>query len=137
MRRAEARVEREEDEYKAARMDNMMSWGQTLLGGFLGGRRRSAATSMRSMNRSSKQKSDIGRAEEAYEDLQHKFKDLEREMTDKIEDMEDKLSADNLEYEELTLPPRKSDISIEEFGIVWLPFRKDADGVVEPLYDND
>ena len=90
---------------------------------------------MRAYSRSSKQKSDISRAEDALEDLQDKFEDMERDMKDSIEELEEKLSIDNLEYESLLLPPRKSDISIEEFAIVWLPWRVDSTGIAEPLYD--
>lgn len=135
IRRAEARIEREEDEYKAAKMDNMLSWGQTLMGGLFG-RRKSFTSTMRSQGRSSKQKSDIGRAEDAFEDLQEKFKDLEVKFKDDVDELEDKLSVDNLEYESLSLPPRKSDISIEQFGVVWLPWRVDSSGIAEPLYEN-
>ena len=89
---------------------------------------------MRSFGRSSKEKNDIGRAEDNLEDLTVKYEDLEKELNDEVAEIEEKLSVDELEYEEMTLPPRKSDLSVQEFGIVWLPLKVSANGIAEAVY---
>ena len=89
---------------------------------------------MRSFGRSSKEKGDISRAQENLEELHIKFEDLETEFNDEVAKLEEKLSVDNLEFEELTLPPRKSDLSVEQFVVVWLPWEVDESGIAEPVY---
>ena len=76
----------------------------------------------------------ISRAKESLEDLHIKFEDLETEFNDEVAKLEEKLSVDNLEFEELNLPPRKSDLSVEQFAVVWLPWEVDEDGIAEPVY---
>ena len=140
IRRAEDKVEKEEEEYKSSRMNSVLSVGTTLMGALLGRKTvsvtnaRRAQSSMRSFGRSSKQKSDIGRAQENLEDLHVKYEDLETEFKDEVAQLEEKLSVDNLEFEELILPPRKSDLSVEQFAVVWLPWEVDQDGIAEPVY---
>lgn len=135
IRRAEDRVEIERDQYQEVKMASRMSIGSTLLNAILGRRNtRSATTSMRSLSRSSKEKNDIERAEDNLEDLQDQFKDLEREFKDAIDEVEDKISIENLEYVENKLPPRKSDLSVEELAICWLPLRVTPTGIAEAVY---
>ena len=140
IRRAEAKVEKEEEDYKASKMSSMLSVGTTLMGALLGRKTlsvtnaRRASSSMRSFGRSSKEKGDISRAQENLEDLHIKFEDLETEFNEAVEKLEEKLSVDNLEFEELILPPRKSDLSVEQFVVVWLPWEVDESGIAEPVY---
>jgi hypothetical protein len=116
-------------------MSSYLSVGQTLMGALLGRRStRNTTTSVRSFGRSSKEKDDIGRAKDNLEELQIKFEDLEREFNEEVEELGDKLDVDNLEFEDLKVTPRKSDISVEEFGVCWLPWRVDSNGIAEPIY---
>ena len=121
-------------------MNSMLSMGTTLMGALLGRKTvsvtnaRRAQSSMRSFGRSSKEKSDISRAQDSLEDLHIKYEDLEKEFNEAIEKLEEKLGVDNLEFEELTLAPRKSDLSVEEFAVVWLPWEVDDSGIAEPIY---
>ena len=140
IRRAEDKVEKEEADYKASRMNSVLSVGTTLMSAFLGRKTvsvtnaRRAQSSMRSFGRSSKEKSDIGRAQDNLEDLHHKFEALEDEFKEEVEKVEDKLAVENLEFEELTLAPRKGDLSVEQFAVVWLPWEVDESGIAEPVY---
>ena len=140
IRRAESKVEKEEEDYKSSRMNSALSVGTTLLGALLGRKTlsvtnaRRAQSSMRTFGRSSKEKSDISRAQENLEELHIKYENLEAEFNEEIEKLEEKMSVDNLEFEELNLPPRKSDLSVEQFAVVWLPWEVDQDGIAEPIY---
>ena len=135
IRRAEDKVEVQEEQYKQSRMSSYLSVGSTLMGALLGRKStRNAKTSVNSFGRSSKEKGDIGRAQNSLEELQIKFEDLEREFKEEVAELEDKLSIDNLEFNDLKLSPRKSDISVEDFGICWLPWRVDGSGIAEPIY---
>ena len=135
IRRAEDKVEVEQEQYKQSRMSSYLSAGTTLLGALMGRRSvRNAGTSMRSFGRAGKEKSDIERAKDSLEDVQAKFEDLEREFKDEVEELEDKLTVNELEFTDLKVTPRKSDISVEEFGVVWLPWRVDSSGIAEAIY---
>ncbi|MEM7783182.1 MAG: DUF87 domain-containing protein [Planctomycetota bacterium] len=135
MRRAEDRVEIQKEQYRQTRLSSYLSIGQTIMGALLGRKTtRSAGTSVRSIGRTSKEKSDISRAEDNLEELQIKFENLEHEFNQSIAEMEDKLHVDNLEYTELTLSPRKSDITVEEFGIAWFPLRIDTSNREERIF---
>ena len=135
IRRAEDRVEVEKEQYREKKMNSRISIGATLLGAIFGRKStRSATSSMRKLSQTSKEKNDIERAEDNLDELQVQFEDLEREFNDEVADLENKLSVDNLDYEDRTIPPRKSDILIEEFGVVWLPLRVTSSGIAEAIY---
>ena len=135
IRKAEDKIEVEEAQYRQNRMSSYVSAGSTLLGALLGRRStRSAGTTMRSFGRSSKDKGDISRAQDNLEELQEEYQDLEDEFNEAVEELEDKLSVDNLEFTDHKVTPRKSDISVEDFGVVWLPWRIDSSGIAEEVY---
>ncbi|MEM9410431.1 MAG: DUF87 domain-containing protein [Planctomycetota bacterium] len=135
IRRAEDKVEREEEQYQQSRTSSIISIGQTIMGAVLGRRTsRSAGTSIRSYGRAGKEKADIQRAKDSLEDLTVRYEDLESEFNVSLEELEDKIHVDSLEFEELTLAPRKSDLSVEEFCVCWLPWKVDSTGIAEPVY---
>jgi len=135
IRRAEDKIDVEKEQYQQQKMASRISIGSTIMGALFGRRTtRSAGTAMRSFSRSSKEKNDIERAEGNLEELQYKYEDLEKELNDEVAEVEEKLSVDELEYDEMTLPPRKSDLSVQEFGIVWLPLKISSTGIAEAVY---
>jgi len=140
IRRAEDKVEVQQEQYKQARVSGMLSVGTTLMGALFGRKTlsvsnaRRAGTSMRAFGRSGKEKSDIDRAKDSLEDVMVKYEELEEQFEQDVDELTEKLSVDNMEFEELSIPPRKSDISIEEFGVCWLPFIVDSSGIADPAY---
>jgi len=140
IRRAEDKVEVQEDQYKQSQRSSMISIGTTVLGALFGRSMvsatsaRRAGSSMRAAGRVSKEKADIGRAEEDLEAAVRKYEDLEADFTQDMDDLEDKLTVDEMEFEELRVPSRKGDISIEQFGVCWMPFVVDESGDEQPAY---
>lgn len=140
IRRAEDKVELEEEQYKQSRLNSVLSVGTTIMGALLGRKTfgvtnaRRAGASMRSFGRSSKEKADIERAEENLEELQVKFEELQQEFDDQLNELSDKLSIENLEFDALEVSPRKSDISVEELCACWLPWKVDSTGIAEPAW---
>ena len=140
IRRAEEKVEVQEDQYEQSKQSSWISTGATLLGALMGRKMisatsaRSAGTAMRARGRVSKEKADIGRAEEALQAVVQKYEDLEADFTDEADALGDKMTVDSMEFEELSVTPRKSDISVEEFGVCWLPFVIDEDGDEQAAY---
>ena len=82
---------------------------------------RSAGTSIRSMGRTSKEKADIARAKQELEELNAKLEEMDKEFQADLEAVKTKYDVDNLEIEELSLSPRKSDISVERMAVLWIP----------------
>ena len=140
IRKAEDKVDVEKAQYQQSRMSSVLSVGTTLMGALLGRKAfgatnaRRAGTSMRSFGRASKEKDDIGRAEENLEELQVKYEDLEAEFDEQKDKTVEKFDIENLELEELTVTPRKSDIDIEDFSVCWLPWRIDSSGIADPAW---
>ena len=138
--RAMDKIEVEKSQYKQRKMESVLSFGSSILGAVLGRKKVSstnvgrAATSMRSLGRASREKGDIGRAEAKLEELQEQKVDLEEEFQAEVDAITEKLDVESLELEELVVKPRKSDISVEHIGVLWLPFRVDSSGIAEPVY---
>ena len=140
IQRAIDKVEVQKSQYKQRKMDTVLSFGSSILGAVLGRKKVSAtnvgraATSMRSLGRASREKGDIGRAEQSLEQLREDKIQLEEEFQEAVDELAIKLDAEALGLEELFVRPRKSDISVEKFGVLWLPFRVDSTGIAEPAY---
>jgi hypothetical protein len=135
LRRAEERVAREEQQYKQSRTSTLVSIGQTIMGAVLGRRTStSAGTSIRSYSRSSKEKGDIGRAEENLESEKRRYEELESDFNRDVESLDEKYHVDQLNYEELSVAPKKTDITVIEFGLCWLPWCVSGNGIAEPVY---
>ncbi|MDG1872933.1 MAG: ATP-binding protein, partial [Mariniblastus sp.] len=135
IRRAEDKIEVEQAQYEQSRLSSFSSVATTIIGALLGRRStRNFGTSVRSFGKSSKEKDDIGRAKDNLEELQNDFETLQRDFNEAVELAEDKMKVANLEYTERKITPRKSDITLEEFGICWLPHRVDSSGIAEAIY---
>ncbi|MCP4099311.1 MAG: DUF87 domain-containing protein [Planctomycetaceae bacterium] len=135
IKRAEEKVEIQTEQYEQSRTSLMTTLGTTLVGVLMGRRStRNASSSVRSYSRSSKEKSDIRRAEDKLKELESEIKTLNQEFEEDVNRLSSKLATENLEYTEHQLPPRKSDISIVNYAIHWLPFRVNPEGELEQLY---
>lgn len=140
IRRAEERVEREVDQYKQKRNDSIFSIGSSVLGAILGRKAvsatnaRRAGSGMRSMSRAQREKADVERAEDALEDLKVDWKDMEEKFKRDVEEIRQKLKVDQLDVESLEVRPRKGDLDIAKFMVVWLPYRIDSSGIREAAF---
>ena len=140
VRKAELRVDKEEQEASGAKMQNVINIGATLLSAVLGRRRLSAttvgraATTARGYGRASKQADDVRRAAEDLSAYQERLELLEEELEREIETIRDDCAPENLEVETLELKPRRTDIDIRNVGLAWVPVAEDEDGDRRPLY---
>jgi hypothetical protein len=136
LRKAEDRVEREEGQYSQSWWKSFFSVGSIVAAVF--GRKSITTTSTRrtesSFTQSSKEKSDVNRAQDNLDELQIQFEDLEHDFNDAIAQLGEKLSVDNFDYQDLEVTPRKSDISVEEMAVLWLPWKIDSNGIAETIY---
>ena len=140
VRRAEAKVEREESQHGQQKMQTVISIGATILGAFTGRKMTSsrnigrATTAMRGAGRAMREKEDIQLALEALDAEREKLEQLEADFAVDIEALEESMDVDSVEFDTQLLRPRKADIFIEDFGVAWTPWRVDESGIAEPIY---
>ena len=121
-------------------LDSAVSFGSTVLGALFGRKLTSrtnvskASTSVRSLGRAAEQRGDIARAKEDHEEAQRKLMELEKEFAEETKSLEAEYDVENLELEELTVKPRKSDIGVQRVALAWTPWRVDSAGIAEPVY---
>ena len=140
LKRAEERVDREQSQYRSSQFQTAISFGQSILGAMMGRKLTSttnvtrAGTAMRSAGRSMRERTDIGRAEENVEALQEKLEELEAEAQEEIDKIKESIRVDEMEFEQLEIRPRKTDLAVEKIALVWLPWRVDSSGIAEPAF---
>jgi hypothetical protein len=138
IRRAEARVAKEQSQYQQQKMQTAVSLGATVLGAIFGRKLTSvgnvgrATTAARGAGRAARERGDIARAQENAEVLRNQLAELERDFEESLEDARTDVDDTALELEELAIRPKKTDISIERVTLVWTPWRISQDGVAEP-----
>ncbi|MDP6442842.1 MAG: ATP-binding protein [Pirellulaceae bacterium] len=137
---AQRRIEREKAQYRQKSVDSAISIGASVLGAMFGRKLKSAtnvtraSSSMKKVGRAVGERTDIAHAEEQLKEYQTKLANLEAEFEEQSDQIEDKLQVENLELEELSVRPRKSDIDIGDVVLVWTPWSVDKNGIAEPAY---
>jgi hypothetical protein len=134
---AEARAERERDQYSEKKLQSAISIGTTLVGALFG-RKLASATNMgragtaaRSVSRAARERGDIARAEEKTEDLRAELAALEAELSSALAEQG---AGSEPALRKLEIAPRKSDLDVERVALVWLPWRRSDGGGAEPLF---
>ena len=128
VRKAEIRVEKEEDEAANAKVQTAISLGATILSAVLGRRAFStgslgrATTAARGIGHSSRQVDDVHRAEQDLEAYSERLEDLQRELERDIEGIEDRLNPLSIPMDTITLKPRRTDIRIRTVSLAWAPY---------------
>ncbi len=136
VRRAEERVGKEEEQLSQAKTGTVITTGVSILGALLGrklstsGNASRLGSAARSIGRTTKEKEDIARARRELEAEKERLADLERQFQADASTMQ---TATDVEFEELSLRPRKGDISVGRVSLVWIPFGVDAQGMAEAL----
>lgn len=140
IREAEQRVEVEKDDLKTSGISAAASVGATILGALLGRKKvsatsvRSAGTALGRSSRTAKAKSDVRRAREDLAALERKLADLEREFEEKLAEVRAEYDGGPIEVEEITVRPRKTDMSSATVAFAWAPYRVTASGRAEPAF---
>jgi len=132
--RAQQAIEREAEQAKGRKMQTAISFGATVLSVLTGRKKLSsgtlgkATTAMRDVGRSLDQHGDVKRAEESLAVLRQKMADLEAEEQEAISALESKLDSNSEDLQVVLMRPRKSDVTVDSLGLVWMPYRQDERG---------
>jgi hypothetical protein len=134
IRVAEQRVDREESQANQQKFQTAISVGTAVLGALFGGRKSSsvgrASTAMRGVGRISREKEDVRRAEETLEANRAKLEALQAELAEATEKLQSDHDPEALEFETVTVRPRKADTQVESVQLAWTPWRVTAGGMV-------
>ena len=124
---ARQRLEREEDQAAKARSNTVISVGSAILDGLLGKKifgkttANKAATAARAAGRQREQVSDIDRAQSGLTGREEDLALLEEEMSREVLALQEEWEAKGKEVTKLALKPRKADIHLATFLLVWVP----------------
>jgi hypothetical protein len=132
--RAQQAVQREAEQSKGRKMQTAISFGSTILGAFLGRKALSASTlgrattTMRDVGRSLDESGDVKRAEETLATVKQKRVDLEAEFQAEVDALEAQIDPMTEALDKVLMRPRKSDITVNSLGLVWMPYWQDGSG---------
>ncbi len=140
IRKAQARVDKETEQYGQQKLQAAISVGATLLGALFGRKTMSrsnlgkATTAMRGASRAAREREDIGRASDSVEALQEQLADLEAKFEAETDQLETAVDPASFKLAEVRVAPRKSDLAVERLALAWTPWRVDSTGLAEPLF---
>ena len=138
MMRAEQRVMREKEQSQSSKVQTAISFGTAILGAFMGrkavsiGTAGRVGTAMRSASRIRKESMDVKRAEEILESTRIQLEELDQRLQEDIERIEAEFDPENEDIQEVLVKPKNSDMTLEFFGLVWMPYRRDVQGRLAP-----
>ena len=136
--RTEQTVMREKEQSQSSKIQSAISFGTAILGAFMGRKAFSVGsagrfgTAMRSASRIRKESMDVNRAQETFEATKLKLEELDQRLQEDIEGIEADFVPDEESIQEVLVKPKSSDMTLEFFGLVWLPYRRDARGQLSP-----
>jgi len=139
--RAEQAVMREKEQSQSSKIQTAISFGTAILGAFMGRKAVSVGsagrfgTAMRSASRIRKESMDIDRAKETLEATRLQLEELDQRLQDDIERIEADFVPEEESIQEVRVKPKSSDMTLEFFGLVWMPYRRDARGQLSPDWE--
>ena len=75
---------------------------------------------------------DVARARERAAAIESQLVELDARLQDDIEKIEFAYDIETEELEEIRVKPKSAEITLEVFGLAWIPFRQDASGRLSP-----
>jgi hypothetical protein len=119
--REQRELREDETELSQRKMEELGTHAENILSLF-GGRRRRLSTSLSKRRMTEKAKADVEESIDALEDYKQQISDLEKEKSDAIEEINRKWSEISDDMTEIPITPYKKDISMELFGVAWMPY---------------
>jgi hypothetical protein len=138
LQRAQARATREHSQATQQTLQTAVAVGSTILGALLGRRAVTAttvsraATALRTATRIGQEREDAAQADESVASVQQALAQLEEESAGAISALKARLDPAAIILQGVQVPARKSDISIGELAVAWVPWRTGNDGFPAP-----
>ncbi len=123
--RAQDRLEKEQRDVSASKVDTALSFGVAILGSLFGrskfslGTAGKAATGVRKAGKMMKEKDDVEQAGKVIERLQEDLDQLNQELNNEIEELTLKFAPEHFEIETFSIKPRRADIFDVKCVLLW------------------
>lgn len=138
IRRARERLDREQAQASQSTWDATIAFGESVLGAFLGGRRKSGTAGMaRTATKAARVVRERGEADGALaslDDLRQRRIDLDAQFQQEVAALSAVFRPETIMLETVAITPRKADITIERVMLAWLPYKVRESGRLEPIF---
>jgi hypothetical protein len=122
LRRAEATLAAKEADVAARKRETVVSVGESVVGMFLGRRStRGASRALSKHRQATLAKIKLEEAEANVEALQQDIQELEAELQEQVAAIRDRWEEALVEFEEVPVKPRRTDVQTNLFGLAWAP----------------
>ena len=119
--REERELEEDKAEHSRRRTEELATHAETLFSLF-SRRRRSVSSSMTKRRMTARAGEDVEESEEEIKLLKKEIDELEADMQAALDDLEEKWTGIAADITEIKVTPYKKDISVELFGVAWMPY---------------
>jgi hypothetical protein len=132
--RAEQALAREQEQAKARKLETAISFGSAILGAFLGRKAISSTsayrvgTALKSAGRIQKESMDVARAEETSQSIRRQLEEMQVQFQKELESVTSRVDPGAEVLEEIRVLPKSSDVTLQFFALVWMPWRKAPNG---------
>lgn len=140
LRKAFQRIEKEKSQASQQTMSAAVSFGTSLLGAVFGRKLASAtnlgkaATTIRSAGRVASERQDVAQATETAEAIQQRLDDLSAQFEAESTALLDGARAEALTLEEISVTPKKTEITIVDLTLCWTPWTVDSRGQAQQAW---
>ncbi|MFT3891543.1 MAG: hypothetical protein QM730_07925 [Anaerolineales bacterium] len=140
LRKAQAAVEKQQEQARQAKMQTALSFGATLLGAFTGRKTFSSSTisratgAARKAGRAFEESGDVSRANDTVESIQQQLTDLQAQFEAESNALAEKVDPLTEVLETVTVKPKKTDIQVQLVSLAWAPYWQDEQGTVTPAW---
>ena len=79
-----------------------------------------------------KESMDVARAQETAAAVKNELAELDERLQRDIDNLDTRIDPADEELEEIAVKPQSTNITVDAFGLTWMPYRKDAGGRLSP-----
>ncbi|MBS0204607.1 MAG: ATP-binding protein [Planctomycetes bacterium] len=140
LRKAYQRVEKQKAQASQQTFTAAVNLGTSILGAVFGRKLTSAtniskaATTIRSASRVASERQDVAQAEETVEAIQERIDALNTQFQEEANTLIEGANPDGVQLEEISVAPKKSDITVVNLTLCWTPWTVDAKGVAQQAW---
>jgi hypothetical protein len=134
LRKAQAAVEKQQEQARQAKMQTALSVGATLLGAFTGRKTFSSTTISRATSaarragKAVEESGDVSRATDTVESVQQQLTALQSQFEAESSALTEKYDPLTEPLETVSIKPRKTDILVQLLALAWAPYWQDETG---------
>ena len=140
LRKAYQTVEKQKAQASQQTMTAAVNLGTTILGAILGRKLTTtsniskAATTIRSAGRVSSERQDVAQAEETVEAIQQRIDELNAQFQTEADALIAGAEPEGVVLEEVSVVPKKTDVTVIQLALCWTPWTVDAKGNAEQAW---